>query len=360
MRHAIDRAWSYLVGHHFDQAEGLLHKQNERDPLTQCLLARLEIARRQTPSALEVLKMLTQSNPDNVEVRVHLAAGLFAMGHRKAATEQAEHALHGGARHADLEVVLGADALRLGDVDEALACYDAALGQCPTYVAAWLGKARALTYTGAVGDAEAAYFRVVELAPQDPTAWRELIRLELNYGAHDAARQNFEAARGFLRRPEVLDEFAPHFVADDEPAEDGFWEELNDLLSSAEKRPAAVIEQVFAQLSTKWRDDERFAAVRAATALLLSQPAQMTRSIHALTQLVKDKQHRRWQTLWLLGALQLSDTPLFHPHLAVTYLEEAVKMAFDNRLVVETLQDGYRRAGRERLAEALTERVRAL
>ena len=187
----------HLQNGRLDPAEAMarhLLETNNEDPLAHVAWARISAARGHVDDGIKRLERLLAGNPKQPDALAWLAVLWNDKGDGERALLLARRAASLGARVPANDVMLGDDALQRGVLDEALRFYDRATAQHAKLAPAWIGRGRVMRATQQLADAEDAFARAVEVAPLRVDAWVNLIEVELEGGADEAAADNLALA----------------------------------------------------------------------------------------------------------------------------------------------------------------------
>lgn len=187
----------HLQHSRLDPAEAMARhmlEQNADDAIAHVASARIAALRGNVDDGIRRLERLLAGNPKQPEALAWLAVLWKDKGDSERALLLARRAVSLGARVAANDVMLGDDALTRGVLDEALRFYDRAAGQNAKLAPAWIGRGRVLRAQENLADAEDAFARAVEVAPLRVDAWVNLIEVELEGGADEAAADNLALA----------------------------------------------------------------------------------------------------------------------------------------------------------------------
>jgi tetratricopeptide (TPR) repeat protein len=235
----------------------------------------------------------------------------------------------------------------------ALDLYEQALAADRTAAPAWVGKARVLAAFGALGEAEDAYFNAVEADPNLVEAWVELIKLEREAGATDAANENLNSA---LR---VLPGHAQLLELKGEGGGGGGFHPL-------QKAMARIREMIF--------DDDIFGAAQELDRMeLMDRDNPLCLVAHGeltlatgkgnLAQLIQrlskaSQAHPdNWEVRAMLGRLYLLKGPFQNPKMAAALCEDAWRISGENPRAGLGLIEAWTRLKKQALAEALAKKI---
>ena len=187
----------HLQNLRLDPAEAMarhLLEQNVDDALAQVAAARIAAMRGNVDDGIRRLERLLAGKPKQPEALGWLAVFWHDKGDSERALLLARRAVSLGAHVAANDVMLGDDALGRGDLDEALRFYDRAVAANAKLASGYIGRGRVLRAQGQLADAEDAFARAVEVAPLRVEAWVNLIEVETEGGAEEAAADNLALA----------------------------------------------------------------------------------------------------------------------------------------------------------------------
>lgn len=242
-------------------------------------------------------------------------------------------------------------ALAEGDVATAITLYVQVLDEHGKHSGASIGIARAYVAAGRLGDAEQAYVKSVQVDAADVQRWVELIRLEYDHGAVDAAKANLAAALrtvpGDPRLLELNREIRPEAAA-----------------ANTDLQPfrAALIEgrdeDARAMLATFEAADPHSPPTLIAQAELhlMVGDGKTTALIHALNR--AHTQHPgNWELRSALGRLYLLGGPLRNVRMGTGLCEDAWRTSGESTWAALGLAECFLAGGEDRLAAGLIARL---
>lgn len=342
-----------------DQAESLaLHTLDRmpHDVSAKCVLMRVTAERGRVGEAMAALEKLAAES-GSAEPLGYLAHYLARTAEndetRAQALALARESNERGAGVPVADVLLADEARILGDLDRARLLYDAALGRNPRLVSAWVGRGLVLRARGELADAEDALANAVQFGPERVDAWVELIVLERDAGAVEAARENLTIAMrhhpGHAALLEIKEGFDGNREADDVD------NALEDVRQRLRNQDVAGAQAVVTRLISGARDDPRTLLARAEIVVTADQ-GDIPALIHDLMRYVR-RDPMSWEHKSILARVLLRTSVLQNPRLAAHYAEDAWKMSGEHPRAGLGLVEAWATVGKFAFARALCERL---
>lgn len=342
-----------------DQAESLALHTLDRIPgdiSAKCVLMRVTAERGRVGEAMAALEKLADES-GHAEPLGYLAHYLAKTADNDETRAQALALAHEsnrrGAHVPVADVLIGDEARILGDLERALGLYDGALGKNPRLVSAWIGRGLVLRARGELADAEDALANAVQFGPERVDAWVELIALERDAGAVEAARENLAIAmRHHPGHPALLD--IKHGFEGDRVADD-VDNALEDVRRRLRESDVAGAQAVVTRLISAARDDPRTLLARAEIVVTADQ-GDIPALIHDLMRYVR-RDPMSWEHKSTLARVLLRTSVLQNPRLAAHYAEDAWKMSGEHPRAGLGLVEAWATIGKFAFARALCERL---
>ena len=348
----------HLQAGKLDPAEAMarhLLEQNPEDGVAHVAYARISAARGQIDDGIKRLERLLAGKPKQPEALAYLAVFWGDKGDMERALLLARRAVALGARVAPNDVMLGEDAFGRGDLDEALRFFDRAVGATAKSALGWLGRGRVLRTQQNLADAEDAFARAVELAPLRIDAWVNLIRVELEGGADDAAQDNLALAlKAHPGHPELLaikhGEEQKRALRDD-PVENALASIRRQIYSGS----LELAQRELYALMDSAPGDSRCIVIEAEIAAITGQ-GDVPQLINTLTRLVRDRP-TAWEPRAALGRLMLRNGSMQNLRMGIAHCEEAWRTSGEHPRSGVFLFEAYAVFGKRVHAVALGHRL---
>jgi tetratricopeptide (TPR) repeat protein len=348
----------HLQNSRLDPAEAMarhLLEQNSDDALAHVAWARISAMRGNVDDGIRRLERILAGKPKQPEALAWLAVLWNDKGDQERALLLARRAVSLGARVAANDVMLGDDALTRGVLDEALRFYDRAVSQNLKLASGWIGRGRVMRAQGNLADAEDAFARAVEVAPLRVDAWVNLIEVEIEGGADEAAADNLALAlKAHPGHPTLLGL---------KQSEERKKADSADLV---ERGLATIREHIYSgDTETALRElyglidenpgDARTHIVEAEIAAVSGQgdiPALM----NTLTRMVRDRP-TAWEPRAALGRLMLRPSVVQNVRMGLAHCEEAWRLSGEHPRAGLFLFEAYAVFDKRALALALGQKV---
>lgn len=344
----------HLLAGRFDHAEALAQlilSKKPRDMVAQVAMARLWAAYGELDRAESSLASLLAENPNAALPNAYFAVLLELRGEREKARRAAARALSLGAEVPPCTVLIADQHLEEGQMEEALALYDQALMRAPALSSAWIGRGRVLAFRGALADAEDAYIQAVQNGPQRVEAWVELIALERDAGAIEAADENLAIAlRTHPGHPDLL-ALASHEIDEDDHFEQ-MRAQMRRLLLRGDM--AGALTQ-FEALMEAAPEDPRVLWAEAEIAVGTGR-GDTAELVHELTRVTRE-QPNAWEPKVLLGRLLLCNGPLLNPRMAAALCEDGFRLSGEHPYAGLALVEAWAAIGKRSFALALCQKL---
>jgi tetratricopeptide (TPR) repeat protein len=348
----------HLTAGRLDPAEAMARHvldQNADDPVALVALARVSAVRGNADDGIKRLEKLLAQDPKQPEALAYLAVLWNDKGDSERALLLARRAVGLGARVAQNDAMLGDDALLRGDLDEALRFFDRSVAQNAKLAVAWLGRGRVLRAQAQLADAEDAFARAVELAPLKVEAWVNLVEVEIDGGADDAAEDNLALAlRAHPGNPELLAIKAREEQKKkrgDDPVEIALLTIRHQIYSgeidAAQRGLWTLIDQ--------FPGDSRTYVAEAELSAINGQ-GDIPQLINTLTRMVRDRP-TQWQPRAALGRLMLRNGPMQNLRMGLAHAEEAWRTSGEHPRAGLFLFEAYAVFGKRAHALALGQRL---
>ncbi len=348
----------HLKAGRLDPAEAMarhLLEQNPEDALAHVAWARISAQRGQVDDGIKRLERLLAQNPKQPDALAYLAVLWNEKGDNERALLLARRAVSLGARVAQNDAMLGDDALTRADLDEALRFYDRAVATNAKLAVGWLGRGRVLRAQAQLADAEDAFARAVELAPLSVDGWVNLVEVEIEGGANDAADDNLALAlkahpgnRELLSIKQRADQKKANL---DDPV-DRMLIAIRRQVYSGEMDPAT---RALYKLIDEHPGDPRTYVVEAEIAAITGQ-GDVPALINTLTRMVRDRP-TQWEPRAALGRLMLRVSQMQNLRMGVAHCEEAWRTSGEHPRAGLFLFEAYAVFGKRAHAVALGQRL---
>jgi tetratricopeptide (TPR) repeat protein len=313
----------HLQAGRLDPAEAMARhmlETNPEDALAHVAWARIAAARGFIDEGIKRLERLLAAKPKQPEGLAWLAVLWNDKGDNERALLLARRAVSLGARVPQNDVMLGDDALQRGVLDEALRFFDRAVAQNAKLAAAWVGRGRVMRAQENLADAEDAFARAVEVAPLRIEAWVNLIEVELEGGADEAAADNLALAlKAHPGHPALLalKAGAEAKRQQDDPVE-GILAMIRQHVYNGDTDSA--LRQLHTMIE-EYPGDPRAYIVEAEIAAV-SGHGDIPNLVNTLTRMVRDRP-TQWEPRAALGRLLLRQGPMQNVRMGVAHCEEA-------------------------------------
>jgi tetratricopeptide (TPR) repeat protein len=348
----------HLTAGRLDPAEAMarhLLEQNPDDALAHVAWARISAMRGQVDDGIKRLERLLAGNPKQPDALAYLAVLWNDKGDNERALLLARRAVSLGARVPANDAMLGDDALVRGVLDEALRFYDRAVAQNAKLAVGWLGRGRVLRAQAQLADAEDAFARAVELAPLRVDAWVNLVEVEIEGGADDAAEDNLALAlKAHPGNRELLAIKAREDqkkLNKDDPVDRALID-IRRQVYSGELEPAT---RALYQLIDEYPGDARTYVVEAEIAAVTGQ-GDVPSLVNTLMRMVRDRP-TAWEPRAALGRLMLRAGQMQNMRMGLAHCEEAWRTSGEHPRAGLFLFEAYAVFGKRAHAVALGQRL---
>jgi tetratricopeptide (TPR) repeat protein len=348
----------HLSAGRLDPAEAMarhLLEQNPDDALAHVAWARIAAHRGHVDEGIKRLERLLAQNPKQPEALAYLAVLWHDKGDSERALLLGRRAVSLGARVPANDAMLGDDALSKGQLDEGLRFFDRAVAQNAKLATGWLGRGRVLRAQDQLADAEDAFARAVELAPLRVDAWVNLIEVELQGGADDAAEDNLalalKAHPGNRELLAIKARIEKGKNKDDDPVERALLTIRHQIytgeLETATRALYALVEE--------YPGDLRTLVVEAEITCVTGQ-GDIPGLINALNRMVRDRP-TLWEPRAALGRLMLRHGQMQNMRMGLAHCEEAWRTSGEHPRAGLFLFEAYAVFGKRAHAVALGQRL---
>jgi tetratricopeptide (TPR) repeat protein len=347
----------HLRAGRLDPAEAMARHLLEADPgdaAAHVAYARISAARGLVDDGVLRLERLLAQNPRQPDALAWLAVFWRMKGDRERALLLARRAASLGSRVAQADAMLGDEALERGDVVEASAHYERAIGHGPKFARGFLGRGRVWWKKGELADAEEAFAKAVELDPRDLESWLALIDVEIEGGADDAADDNIALAlKAHAGRPELLSRKAAQAEKKikNDPVEQGLGPVRAALYEGDSDRALQLLDELVA----RHPDDARYLVVEAEVAAVTG-VGDIPFLVNELTRVCRERA-TAWEARAALGRLMMRPGPLQNLRAGVAHCEEAWRTSGEHARAGLFLFEGYAMLGKRPFAIALGKRI---
>jgi tetratricopeptide (TPR) repeat protein len=348
----------HLAAGRLDPAEAMarhLLEQNPDDALAHVAWARIAAQRGHVDDGIKRLERLLAQNPKQPDALAYLAVLWHDKGDNERALLLGRRAVSLGARVPANDAMLGDDALARGQLDEAARFFDRAVAQNAKLAVGWLGRGRVLRAQDQLADAEDAFARAVELAPLRVDAWVNLIEVELQGGADDAAEDNLalalKAHPGNRELLAIKARIEKGKNKDDDPVERALIE-IRRQIYMGELEPAT---RALYALVENYPGDPRTIVVEAEIAAVTG-VGDVPGLINALNRLVRDRP-TLWEPRAALGRLMLRNGQMQNMRMGLAHCEEAWRTSGEHPRAGLFLFEAYAVFGKRAHAVALGQRL---
>lgn len=359
--HPVSNAYQVLEEHlqagRLDPAEAMarhLLESNPDDPNAHVAWARIAALRGNVDEGIKRLERLLAQQPKFPSGLAWLAVMWGDKGDAERALLLARRAVSLGARVAQTDVMLGDDALTRGALDEALPYFDRAVAQNTRFAAGWVGRGRVHRAQGNLAEAEDAFARAVEAAPLRLDAWVNLVEVELEGGADDAAFDNLALAlRAHPGHPKLLaiKHAAEQKKLEGDPLE-GALADVRRLVTVGDVEGA---QHALARISAQVGHDDRIVIVEVEIAAITGK-GDLPGLINAANRIVRDRP-TAWEPRAALGRILLRQSPLQNVRMGLAQCEEAWRTSGEHPRAGLFLFEAYAAAGKRAHALALGQKL---
>jgi len=227
--------------------------------------------------------------------------------------------------------------------------YSMVLAQEPSNAEAWLGQARVLWALEAMSEAEDAYMLSIQNDPDNVQAWVELVQLETNAGAVDAAAENLAQALRF--HPNHPDLLRCRAGVRAKPSSDTVEGALFNIRAAIFADEIGEAKEELQRFFDRFLQDPRAYLARAEL-FIATGDDNITELIHALTR--QTRQHPNdWEALSLLGRLYLRPSPMRNTRMAVALCEDSWRISAQHPRAGLALAEAWAFVGKRPMANAL-------
>lgn len=348
----------HLQNVRLDPAEAMarhLLEQNSEDALAHVAWARISAMRGNVDDGIRRLERLLAGKPKQPEALAWLAVFWNEKGDAERALLLARRAVSLGARVAANDVMLGDDAIGKGVLDEALRFYDRAVAQNAKLASGWIGRGRVLRAQSQLADAEDAFARAVEVAPLRVDAWVNLIEVEIEGGAEEAAADNLALAlKAHPGNRELLALKANEErkkANRDDPVEKALAEIRSKIYGGDTDAALRLLYGVI----DEHPGDPRTYVVEAEIAAICGQ-GDIPSLMNTLTRMVRDRP-TAWEPRTALGRLMLRPGPMQNVRMGLAHCEEAWRTSGEHPRAGLFLFEAYAVFEKRALALALGQKL---
>ncbi len=347
----------HLRAGRLDPAEAMARhmlETNANDALAHVAWARIAAQRGSVDEGIRRLERLLTQQPKHPNGLAWLAVMWGDKGDNERALLLARRAVGLGARVAQTDVMLGDDALERGDLDEALSFFDRAVAQDARVAAGWVGRGRVQRARAQLAEAEDAFARAVEAAPLRVDAWVNLVEVELEGGADDAAFDNLALAlRAHPGHPQLL---AIKSAAEQKKLEgDPLEAALAEVRQQLVRGDAAGALHTLARITEQVGMDDRITIVEVEIAAITGQ-GDVPGLINSANRIVRDRP-TAWEPRAALGRILLRQSALQNTRMGLAHCEEAWRTSGEHPRAGLFLFEAYAAAGKRAHALALGQKL---
>ncbi|MEW5847883.1 MAG: tetratricopeptide repeat protein [Myxococcota bacterium] len=358
---AYQRFEATLLQGKLDQAEALarhLLAQHPTDERAHVAVARVVAARGRLDAAVAHLEALEPVARKLPHALAHLALLWHAKGEDTKAMDYALRSVKTGEEVPAALRLLGDDALRHREYDEAASWFGSALRVDPSDVDAWKGLAKAHKKLKREAAAVQALEHVVAARPNDPNSWLDLISARLDCSDVEGARTNIAQALKLHARNSELLQLANNVRQMGTTTTDPLAREIagiRELLDRGD-RDAAVTK--LATLTKLHRMTRALKFVQAE--LQAADPRADIPTLAVGTMKLVTEYPEAWEPRALLADMLLRRTSIRNVKQALTHAEEAWHMSGGDPRVGLQLIRVYQATGKAGVAQVLGAQLRAI
>jgi len=346
----------HLSAGRLDQAESIARHalgKNPNDVEAEVTLARVDAERGFIGRAKKHLEELRKKFPAEASPMAFLAHYEAEDGHTDRARALAFQCSAMGGQVPVADVILGDNALEDGNLEEALELFHRALHNNQECAGAWYGRGRVMLAHDELAEAEDALANAVQFGPKMIDAWIDLVVLERDAGAFDAAEDNLAMA---LKLHPGHDRLVPlkatlEAIRDQDPL-NGV---VNEVREAVREGDIDVASKRVSFLEAQHYDDPRTLLARAEFALAID-GGDILPVIHDLNRFVREEP-ARWEHKCALGRLLIRTSPLQNPRMAVAHCEEAWQISGEHPRAGIGLVEAWAGSGKPVFARALCKKL---
>lgn len=347
----------HLQAGRLDPAEAMTRHLLDADPgdsAAHVAYARISAARGAVDDGVTRLERLLAGNPRQPDALAWLAVFWLKKGDPERALLLARRAASLGCRVAEADAMLGADALSRGDLGEAGTYFERAVTHAPRLARGWLGRGRVFWQRDELADAEEAFAKAVELDPRDLEAWLDLIDVEIEGGADEAADDNIALAlKQHPGHQGLKDRKAAQAKkkTQDDPLEQG----LVGVRAALYAGDGHLALDRLDLLAGQYPDDLRYLIIEAEIAAVTGQ-GDIAFLVNELQRVTRERP-TWWEPRAALGRLLLRAGPLQNLRAGVAHCEEAFRTSGEHARAGLFLFEAYAMMGKRPFAIALGKRI---
>ncbi|MCP4502340.1 MAG: hypothetical protein GY822_20485 [Deltaproteobacteria bacterium] len=350
----------HLANSRLDQAESIARHAiaiNAADVNAHVVLARVDAARGYVERAIESLEDLRKKYKTEPEPLAFVAHFEAARGNWERAIGLAFQCTAMGGEIPVSDVILGDAALKDGNTEEALELYHRALHNHQECAGAWHGRGKVMIAQDELAEAEDALANAVQYGPQLIQAWVDLVVLERDAGATDAAEENLSMA---LKLHPGQAEFLPLKASLDAiRQQDPLYAVVSETRELLREGDFEGARQKVMFLEAEHFEDERTFLARAEYALgVEGANSDIVPIIHDLNRLIREEPSQ-WEHKCALGRLFIRSSPLQNPRLAIAQCEDAWQISGQHPRAGIGLIEAWASGGKHIYAKALCEKLAA-
>ena len=346
----------HLSAGRLDQAESIARHSlslNPSDVYAGVALARVDAARGYVQRAIESLERMRKKHPKEPEPLAFVAHFEEARGNVERAHALAFQVSALGGEVPVADVILGNIALEDGRAEDALQLFHRALHNHQECAGAWHGRGKVMIQQDELAEAEDALANAVQYGPQLVAAWEELVVLERDAGATEAAEENLAMALKLHPGNPVLVPLKGSLDAIRN--QDPLNSVVNDVRNFVRQGELELARQKVAFLEAEHYEDHRTLLARAEYALA-GDGGDIAPIIHDLNRFIR-AEPSQWEHKCALGRLFIRSSSLQNPRLAMAQCEDAWQISGEHPRAGIGLIEAWASGGKPIYAKALCKKL---